>query len=159
MTAFVGFLRGVAWEDEENVRREWRFTRPRVLRDRMNPKDNLNDEKLNERFRFRRPPIVFFCSLIEKKIKHQTVRCFGFFPKGTVTGDVVVIGAFRQLVGVSKFTAWRCIWRVGSAFADLAGHFIRLPNGQETAHTKQNFTASQVHRILLEFSVIYLMSY
>ena len=36
MTALVGFVRGVEREDEENVRRERRLTRPRVLRDRMN---------------------------------------------------------------------------------------------------------------------------
>ena len=47
---------------------------------------------------------------------------------------------FRQLVaiGVSKFAAGRWTRRVGSAFADLADHFIRFPKGQDAVNTKRN---------------------
>ena len=46
MTPLVGFFRRVEIDHEENVRRETRLTRPRMLREKMNPKDMQSDEEL-----------------------------------------------------------------------------------------------------------------
>lgn len=51
---------------------------------------------------------------------------------------------------------------MGSAFADLAGHFIRFPKGQEAAKQSGNFKAfadtPDINAILCN-SVVYLMCY
>ena len=160
MAALVGFLRRVQREDEENVRRGRRLPRPRVFRDRMNPLDLRTDEELFERYRFRRPTIFFLCQLVENSVRHPTVRSLALSPmvQLLVFLRFVATGAFQQLVGdaihISKSTAGMCIRRVASAFADLAGQFIKFPTGQEAANTKRKF-----HSIAGTLTIISIFNY
>lgn len=81
MTVLVVLFRRGQIADEENVRRERSLMRLIALRDRMNTKDMKSDEKLIERYQFRRPPTFFFCNLIRNRIRHHFVRFFYLFTK------------------------------------------------------------------------------
>jgi hypothetical protein len=140
MAALVAFLRRVG-----DARRRRRIPRPRVFRDRLNPLDHRTDDELFDRYRFRRPTIIFLCGLIEDVIIHPTKRSFALPPivQLLVFLRFVATGAFHQLIGdsihISKATAGRCIRRVALAFVRLANRFIVFPTGQEAINTKRKF--------------------
>ena len=68
----------------------------------MNTKDMKSDEELIERYLFRRPADFFVCNLSDFWAFSPRVQFLMFL-------RFVATGAFRQLVGVSKVTARRCI--------------------------------------------------
>ncbi|XP_061192915.1 putative nuclease HARBI1 [Saccostrea echinata] len=147
MAAVVGFLRRVQGGNVDTVRRRRRLPRPRLFRDRLNPLDLRTDDELFERYRFRRPTIMFIYDTIQDRITHPTKRSLALpaMIQLLVFLQFVATGAFHQLVGdaihISKATAGRCIRRVASAIANVAGRFIRFPSGQDATNVKRMFHA------------------
>ena len=120
-----------------------------------------SDEELFEMYRFCRPTIFFFCNLIENRLRYKTIKCSAFSPRGQLLMFLgfVASGAFRQLI---------VLWSQNSLLGDELGGgrggvgFLRpdkwlhkFPQWSWSG----NFTASQVHWILLQSLVIYLKSY
>ncbi|XP_055997773.1 putative nuclease HARBI1 [Ostrea edulis] len=145
MAALVAFLRRVG-NDQHNARPQRRLPRPRVFKDRLNPLDmRPADEELYERYRFRRPTIIFLCGLIEDIVIHPTRRSLALPPmvQLLVFLRFVATGAFHQLIGdsihLSKSTAGRCIRRVASALVILANRYIIFPTDQNATNTKRKF--------------------
>ncbi|XP_061192115.1 putative nuclease HARBI1 [Saccostrea echinata] len=143
MAAVVGFLRRVQGGNVDTVRWRRRPPRPRLSRDRLNPLDLRTDDELFERYRFRRPTIMF----IQDRKTHPSKRSLALSAmiQLLVFLRFVATGAFHQLVGdaihISKATAGRCIRRVASAIANVAGRFIRFPSGQDATNVKRMFHA------------------
>ncbi|XP_056015330.1 putative nuclease HARBI1 [Ostrea edulis] len=144
MAALVAFLRRVG-NDQRDARPLRRLPRPRVFRDRLNPFDMRTYEELYERYRFRRPTIIFLCGIIEDIVIHPTRRSLALPPmvQLLVFLRFVATGAFHQLIGdsihLSKLTAGRCIRRVASALVSLANRYIIFPTDQNATNTKRKF--------------------
>lgn len=73
MAALVGFLR-------RNDGQRRRLPRPRIFRDRLNPLEMRTDDELFERYRFRRPTIIFICDMIADTVSHGTRRSMALPP-------------------------------------------------------------------------------
>lgn len=120
----VGFLR------RYDQRR--RLPCPRDFRDRLNLLEMRTGDELFDRYRFRRPAIIYICDKIADTVSHGTRRSTALPPMLQILVFLrfVVTGSFHQLVGnavyVSKATAGRCIRRVASAIANAAGRFQPL---------------------------------
>ncbi|XP_062608924.1 putative nuclease HARBI1 [Saccostrea cucullata] len=124
-----------------------RLPRPRLFRDRFNPLEMRDDDELYERYRFRRPTIIFIVDLIENYIHHPTRRSLSLpsLIQVLVFLRFVATGAFHQVVGdsihISKSTAGRCIRRVAAALVRFSGRYIKFPTGQDAVNVKRNFHA------------------
>ncbi|XP_062602285.1 putative nuclease HARBI1 [Saccostrea cucullata] len=143
MAALVGFLRRT---NHENRQRR-RLPRPRVFRDRLDPLGMHTEEELFERYRFRRPTIIFIHNLVNGIVEHHTKRSLALpgILQLLIFLRFVATGAFHQVVGdtvhVSKSTAGRCIRRVASALLSIAAAFISFPTGQDATNVKRKFHA------------------
>ncbi|GFO47177.1 low quality protein: putative nuclease harbi1 [Plakobranchus ocellatus] len=110
-----------------------RLRRPRIMRDRSNPLDFMNDVDLHCKFRFVRADILSIIALIHDVINYENQRglalssslqvliALRFYATG---GFQDVIG---ELVGVTQVTVSRTLRRVTNALYQQVGSFIRMP--------------------------------
>ncbi|XP_061190084.1 putative nuclease HARBI1 [Saccostrea echinata] len=116
----------------------------RVVKDRLNPMEVYTDDELYERFRFRRPTIVYLMTLIEHKLINTTKnQALPPLLQLLVCLRFLATGAFHKLiedsVNVSECTVSRCCRSVTQAINDIRQNFIMFPRDQTARQTKQEF--------------------
>uniref|UniRef100_UPI003AABFF53 putative nuclease HARBI1 n=1 Tax=Centroberyx gerrardi TaxID=166262 RepID=UPI003AABFF53 len=138
------FLNNPVDEGAQILHRAFTPPAPRVFRDRSNPL-GFPDEYLWERYRFRRPSIVYLCSLLEPHIRKHTHRS-----QDLTTVQSVCIAlrffaceTFLYSVGdadcLAKANVYREIRRVYLALKQYLNIFITFPGHLETQRIKEAY--------------------
>lgn len=120
--------------------------RPRLFKDRSNPLEDLDEDEVFERYRFRPLTILYIVGLLPDLSSAtnrnqplppllQVLLCLRYF----------ATGAMHLLVGdslnISRSSAGRCIRAIARHIANLAGRFIVFPTGVDAASTKRDFSS------------------
>lgn len=122
-----------------------RLPRPRVFKDRLNPLEDLDEDEVFARYRFRPPTILFIVGLVAESVRKVTKRNCSLPPLYEVLCALrfFATGAFQIVIGdtlnVSQTTAGRCCRRVARALVERVGEVIRFPRGPDAISTKQLF--------------------
>ncbi|XP_052818869.1 putative nuclease HARBI1 [Mya arenaria] len=137
-----------------NVRRIINLCRKRkILRRKVflrtpdfNPLDELSDEEIFARYRFRRETILFILDLIDLHVRFATARSMAVSPLMQLLAalNFYATGAFWKTTGdslkLSAATVHRCVHRVSKALSDVIDSmFIRFPTPNELETTKRSF--------------------
>ena len=125
-------------------RRRRQLHRPRVFKDRSNPLEDLEEDEVFNRYRFRPQSIVVLLALLLNIARStgrnhplppllQLLACFRF----------LATGAIHLLVGdslnISRSAAGCCIRDVAEKICQLHQQFIKFPVGTQVADTKNAF--------------------
>ena len=118
--------------------------RNRVVRERFNPLQELDDEELYSRYRFRRPDILRIVDLLRNDLEYGNRR------RDTLSAEMQVLIALRfyassasfqnvlgDTVNVHKSTVSRIIHRVSAALCRHATEFIHFPNQADANRQKR----------------------
>ncbi|XP_052792967.1 putative nuclease HARBI1 [Mya arenaria] len=120
--------------------------RPRVFRDRSNPLEDLREEEIFARYRFRPDTIYFIVDLCQAAAR-DTGRCFAIPLVLCVLSYLrfLATGAFQLTVGdtvnLSQPTVSRVCRQVGQVLSALADQYISFPSGDRVRQVKQQFGA------------------
>ncbi|XP_052782913.1 putative nuclease HARBI1 [Mya arenaria] len=120
--------------------------RPRVFRDRSNPLEDLREEEIFARYRFRPDTIYFIVDLCQAAAR-DTGRCFAIPLVLCVLSYLrfLATGAFQLTVGdtvnLSQPTVSRVCRQVGQVLSALADRYISFPSGDRVRQVKQQFGA------------------
>ncbi|XP_052776991.1 putative nuclease HARBI1 [Mya arenaria] len=120
--------------------------RPRVFRDRSNPLEDLREEEIFARYRFRPDTIYFIVDLCQAAAR-DTGRCFAIPLVLCVLSYLrfLATGAFQLTVGdtvnLSQPTVNRVCRQVGQVISALADRYICFPSGDRVRQVKQQFGA------------------
>ncbi|CAN7938027.1 unnamed protein product [Ixodes hexagonus] len=119
--------------------------RQRVLRDRLNPFEDFDEDGLQQRFRFGCAGIVFLADTLRPDLERRTRRSRALSAEQQViialqfyaTGNFLVTAGDYIRVRVSS--ASRAVRRVTLALARRARDFIRWPDAAEGSALQQRF--------------------
>ncbi|XP_052817994.1 putative nuclease HARBI1 [Mya arenaria] len=120
--------------------------RPRVFRDRSNPLEDLREEEIFARYRFRPDTIYFIVDLCQAAAR-DTGRCFAIPLVLCVLSYLrfLATGSFQLTVGdtvnLSQPTVSRVCRQVGQVLSALADRYICFPSGDRVRQVKQQFGA------------------
>ncbi|XP_052806148.1 putative nuclease HARBI1 [Mya arenaria] len=120
--------------------------RPRVFRDSSNPLEDLREEEIIARYRFRPERIYFSVDLCQAAAR-DTGRCFAIPSMLCVLSYLrfLATGAFQLTVGdtvnMSQPTVSRVCRKVGQVLSALADWYICFPSGDRVRQVKQQFSA------------------
>lgn len=115
--------------------------RPRVFRDRSNPLEDLEEEEIFERYRFRPETILYLIGLLPDLSRPtrrncplppllQVLLCLRFLASGAMH---LLIG---DSLSISRSSAGKCIREVAMLIASLRGQFIKFPTGADANEAK-----------------------
>ncbi|XP_062613215.1 putative nuclease HARBI1 [Saccostrea cucullata] len=130
----------------------WRYRnaqqhrRPRFFRDRSNPLEDLDEDEVFERYRFRPQTILFILGLLPNLARPtgrnnplppllQLLLCLRFLATGAIH---LLIG---DSLNISRSTAGRCIRDIASHLSNLCRRFVRFPTGNDALSVKRAFSA------------------
>lgn len=117
-----------------------------MFKDRSNPLEDLDEDEVFERYRFRPLTILYIVGLLPDLSSAtnrnqplppllQVLLCLRYF----------ATGAMHLLVGdslnISRSSAGRCIRAIARHIANLARRFIVFPTGVDAASTKRDFSS------------------
>ena len=121
--------------------------REKLLKDRLNPLENLLPDEVKARYRFFPETIYKICRIVRPAIVRKTKRSAAL----PVLWQVLLAlrfyttGSYYLVVGdtmkVSKSSVCRCIYSVSMALADKSADVIRLPNRKTCLQLKRAFYA------------------
>ena len=120
--------------------------RPRWFRDPQNPLENLAEDEVFERYRFRPATILYLVQQLGIQAATTARNCpmppllqllafLRFVATGTIHLNV------GNCVGYSRTTAGRAIRAIAVKIAHLARRYIRFPTGQRAMVAKDEFAA------------------
>ena len=122
------------------------MARERVFRDRTNPLDIFNDQKLYKRYRFSRKGCMFLIDLLSPELEPATQRSHA------IPATIQVFTALRYYATgsyqtgscdwsfISEASVSRILRRVTTALVDKRHEFIKFPSSQrEIAKAQQGF--------------------
>lgn len=117
----------------------------RVFRDRRNPLDFFDDDKVYERYRFTREGIMHITDIVAPDIEHDTVRNHALLPyqQVLIALQYYATGTFHNVVGdplqVHRSTANRAIHRVTNALCRRLDDFVKFPDENTIGEIKDGF--------------------
>ncbi|XP_061192286.1 uncharacterized protein LOC133200516 [Saccostrea echinata] len=120
--------------------------RPRLFKDRSNPLEDLEDDEVYDRFRFRPQTIIFILGLFPV-LSRPTNRNHPLPPliQLLLSLRYFATGAVHILIGdsldISQSSSGRCIRAVAGQLANLARRFVVFPTNNDAASTKRDFSA------------------
>ena len=116
--------------------------RPRVFRDRSNPLEDLEEEEIFERYRFRPETILYLIGLLPDLSRPTRRNC----PLPPLLQILLCLrflasGAMHLLIGdslsISRSSAGRCIREVALHIANLRGQLLKFPTGAAANEVKR----------------------
>ncbi|XP_061188486.1 putative nuclease HARBI1 [Saccostrea echinata] len=116
--------------------------KPRVFRDRSNPLEDMEEEEVFSRFRFRPETILFLVGMLYNDLNHPTERNLALPPLLQVLAALrfLATGSFYILVGeslgIAKSTTGRAARYVCRLLANMVGTYIRFPADTSTFKKK-----------------------
>ena len=148
-----------------NRRRRGFIPRPRVFRDRGNPLEDLEEEEVYNRYRFRPHTILFITAALHNILESDTNRNQSLPPllQVLIFLRFAATGAHLRLVGdslgVSESSVGRTVKCVASAIVNiLCGAFISFPTGEMALKVKEGFRRV-AGTLKLEVHVICVVKY
>ena len=128
------------------IRDRERRRQPRLFRDRSNPLEELREEQVFDRYRFR-PQTIMYILRILPDLSHPTNRNMALPPllQLLLCLRFLANGALHLLVAdcihVSRETAGRCIRNVARLIANMHPRFVKFPTGQQAIRIKHAFAS------------------
>ena len=119
--------------------------RPRYFKDRSNPLEDLEEEEVFSRYRFR-PETIYYILRLLPDLSAPTKRNSPLTPLLQLLTCLrfLATGSMHLLVGdslnISRSTAGRCIRNVARKLYNLSVNFIRFPTGRRANEVKTSFT-------------------
>ncbi|XP_067659418.1 putative nuclease HARBI1 [Haliotis asinina] len=116
---------------------------PRVFRDRSNPLEDMGEDEVFDRYRFRPRTIIYLLGVLN--LPRHTARNCSLPPllQLLICLRFLATGAMHLLVGdslnISRSTAGRCIRAVSLKIAQLSRNFIKFPVGRDAVRAKEAF--------------------
>lgn len=125
-------------------RRHQDLVRGRDIPDRSNPLEDLSEEGIFSRFRFRADTILFILGTL--RLERQTRRSNPLPPllQLLATLRFLATGGFCSLVAdtfeyLSSVSVYRCLTVVCKQLAEMARHYVYMPTGLQADDTKKLF--------------------
>lgn len=139
------------------------FRRERIFRDRTNPLEIYDDEKVLKRFRLPRVVIYELTNEVMEELQYTLPRkgCLSAVMQVCLALRYYASGSYQQIVGdlfgIDQATVSRTITRVTNAFVRKVGEWIFLPNQEEADRQKIKFFAMQgrISRCVYHYTFCY----
>ena len=117
----------------------------RQLRDRTNPLEDMESDKIFRRYRFFPEDILLIVGLVSDHVRHPTARALALPAVYAVLVSLqyLAAGTFHTVlsdtVNVHSTIVGRAIHRFLGAMDRIANQFIRFPAGDDAVETKLSF--------------------